>query len=197
MSSFFLCWKICWFLVLLRAWWWEIVILLLFGILNIVWFVWKSLCDHVVLFVLGHFWIVGLLLNLWICASSRCWSCGRKHADDWWFATCGTYSIFLICAQWNELGNRWCVDNILLELHDNGSNTCLYWFFQNNQMAMANANTGSLEERIRDLELQNWQQESRFYVSQEGDTEGGSSRGGSKRSSCRRTQSLNDAWLVF
>ena len=45
--------------------------------------------------------------------------------------------------------------------------------------------TRSLEERIRNLEFQNWQQESQFYASQEGDTEGGSSRGGSRRSSRR------------
>ena len=53
--------------------------------------------------------------------------------------------------------------------------------------------TRSLEERIRNLEFQNRQQESRFYASREGDTEGGSSRGGSRRSSRRRTRSLNDA----
>ena len=146
---------------------------------------------------LSLFLLIELFLNLWIGASSQRWSCGRKHADDWRFATYGTHSIFLICAQWNELGKRWCFLNILLELHDNGSNTCLYWFLQNNQMAMANANTRSLEERIRDLELLNQQQESRFYASQEVDIKDGSSRGGSKRSSCRQTQSLNDAWLVF
>ena len=50
-------------------------------------------------------------------------------------------------------------------------------------MALADANTKSLEERIKNLDLQNQQQESRFYASQEGDTESGSSRGGSRRSS--------------
>ncbi|KAL0008663.1 hypothetical protein SO802_010165 [Lithocarpus litseifolius] len=57
----------------------------------------------------------------------------------------------------------------------------------NNQMAMANANTRSLEGRIRNIELQKRQQESPFYANQEGDTEGGSSRDGSRRSSHRRT----------
>ena len=60
-------------------------------------------------------------------------------------------------------------------------------------MALADANTRSLEERIRNLELQNQQQESRFYASQEGDTESGSSRGGSRRSLHRQTLSPNDA----
>ena len=50
-------------------------------------------------------------------------------------------------------------------------------------MALVDANTRSLKERIRNRELQNWQQESRFYASQEGDTEGGSSRGGLRKSS--------------
>ena len=58
---------------------------------------------------------------------------------------------------------------------------------------MANVNTRSLEERIKNLELQNRQQESWFYASPEGDTEDGSSRGGSKRSSSRRTRSPNEA----
>ena len=47
------------------------------------------------------------------------------------------------------------------------------------------------------LELENRQYDPRFFASQEGNTEGGSSRGGSRRSSHRRTQSPNDAWLVF
>ena len=58
---------------------------------------------------------------------------------------------------------------------------------------MTDANTRSLEERIINPELQNRQQESQFYASQEGDIEGGSSRGGSRRSSRRRTRSPNDA----
>ena len=65
--------------------------------------------------------------------------------------------------------------------------------FSKQSNAMADANTISLEERIRNLELQNWQQESQFYASQKGDTEGGSSRGGSRRSSCRWTRNPNDA----
>ena len=73
-SVLFLCfWKICWFYVLLRAWWWDIVTLLLFflvGILNFVWFGWKSLCDHVVLFVLRNFWIVELF---GIMKFGQCW----------------------------------------------------------------------------------------------------------------------------
>ena len=128
----FICWQICWFHVLLRAWWWDIVILLLFvGILNIVWLGWKSLCDHVVLFVLGHFWIVELFLNLWICALGQSWSYGGKHADDWRLTACGTHLIFSICAQWNELGKRGCFLSVLcLNLHDNESNTFLCWFFR-------------------------------------------------------------------
>ena len=39
--------------------------------------------------------------------------------------------------------------------------------------------------------------ESRFYASQEGNTDGGSSRGGSRRSSHKRTKGPNDAWFVF
>ena len=65
--------------------------------------------------------------------------------------------------------------------------------FQVSRMALTNANTRSLEERMRNLELENWMQESRFYASQEGNTEGSSSRGGSRRSLCQRTQSPNDA----
>ena len=37
---------------------------------------------------------------------------------------------------------------------------------QSNQMVNTEANTGSLEERIRNLEFQNRQQESQFYASQ-------------------------------
>ena len=47
-------------------------------------------------------------------------------------------------------------------------------------MAIANANTRSLEERIKNLEFQNQQEESQLYASQEGDTKGGSSRGASR-----------------
>ena len=50
-------------------------------------------------------------------------------------------------------------------------------------MALADTNMRSLEEKIRNFELHKRQQESRFYASQEGDTEGGISRGGSRRSS--------------
>jgi len=60
-------------------------------------------------------------------------------------------------------------------------------------MALANANTRSLEGRILNVELENRPQENRFYASQEGNIEGGSSRGGSRRSSHRQTRSSNDA----
>ena len=110
-----------------------LVILLLFvlvEILDIVWFGWKFLCDHVVILALGHSWIVELFVNWWICASGWSWSCGGKHVDDWRFVACGMHSILSICAQWSELGKRWCFINALcLNLHDNGSNTCLCWFF--------------------------------------------------------------------
>ena len=53
-----------------------------------------------------------------------------------------------------------------------------------------------LEERIRNLKLENRQYDPHFFSSQEGNTEGGSSRGGSKRSSRKWTQSPNDARLV-
>ena len=48
---------------------------------------------------------------------------------------------------------------------------------QSNQMENVEANTRSLEERIKNLEFQSRQQESWFYASQERewDTEGGSS----------------------
>ena len=81
---FLVCWQICWFYVLLRAWWWDIVILLLFvlvRILNIVWFAWKSLCDHVVFFVLGHFWIVELF--------------DMKLGQCWWLMKLGN-----VCSLW-------------------------------------------------------------------------------------------------
>mgnify|MGYP006972287821 CR=1 FL=1 len=69
-------------------------------------------------------------MNWCICVSSWDWSCGGKHADDWRFAIGSTHSIFSICAQWSELGKRWGFINALcLNLHDNGSNTCLCWFF--------------------------------------------------------------------
>ena len=84
-AHFFLLWQICWFHVLLRAWLWDIVILWLFGILNIVWFGWKSLCDHVVLFVLVYFWIFWVIFEL----VDLCFRSG-------------------LCPQWNELGKRWC-----------------------------------------------------------------------------------------
>ena len=78
---FFGCWQLCWFYVLMRAWCWDIVILLSFvlvGILNIVWFGWKLLCDHVVLLALGHFWIVELF--------------GMKLGQCWWLMKFGNVS---------------------------------------------------------------------------------------------------------
>ena len=61
-------------------------------------------------------------------------------------------------------------------------------------MANVEANTRSLEERIKNLEFPNRHQEPRFYASQEkqGDTKGGSSRGRPRRSSCRGTRSPID-----
>ena len=50
----------------------------------------------------------------------------------------------------------------------------------------------TLEERIRNIELENCQYDPHFFANQEGNTEGGSSRGESKRSSHRQTRSLND-----
>ena len=61
-----------------------------------------------------------------------------------------------------------------LKTNSNEFNICLLVIFQNNQMATVKANTRSLEKRIRNIEFQNRQQESRFYASQEGDNEGGS-----------------------
>ena len=51
----------------------------------------------------------------------------------------------------------------------------------------------TLEERIRNLELETRQYNPHFFSSQEGNTKGGSPRGGSRRSSHRRTWSPNDA----
>ena len=65
--------------------WWDIVILLLYvfvGILNIVWFGWKSLCDHVVLFVLGIFELLSYLV----------WNLDNVE-DSWSFALYVTYGI--------------------------------------------------------------------------------------------------------
>ena len=59
-------------------------------------------------------------------------------------------------------------------------------------MAAAEYTKSTLEERIRNLKLENCQYDPSFYASQEGNIEGGSSRGGSRRSSRRRTRSLND-----
>ena len=50
----------------------------------------------------------------------------------------------------------------------------------------------TLEDRIRNLELENCQYDLRLYASQEGNVEGGSSRVGSRRSSRKRTRSPND-----
>ena len=60
-------------------------------------------------------------------------------------------------------------------------------------MAIADANTRSLEERIKNLEFHNRQEESQLYASQEGDTKGGSSRGASRRSFRKQTRSPNNA----
>ena len=59
-------------------------------------------------------------------------------------------------------------------------------------METADTTRRTLKERIRSLKFENHQYNPRFYVSQEGNIEGGSSRGGSRRSSHRRTQSPND-----
>ena len=50
----------------------------------------------------------------------------------------------------------------------------------------------TLEDRIRNLELENCQYDLRLYASQEGNTKGSSSRVGSWRSSRRQTRSSND-----
>ena len=63
-------------------------------------------------------------------------------------------------------------------------------------MEIADSSRRALEERIRSLKLENRQYDTRFFASQEGNTEGGSSRGGLRRSSCRQTRSPNDARLV-
>ena len=59
-------------------------------------------------------------------------------------------------------------------------------------METADTTRRTLEERIRSLKLENRQYDSRFFASQEGNTEGGSSRGRTRRSSRRQTQSSND-----
>ena len=90
---------------------------------------WPSMFLNPLVFY-PHFLLIELFVNWWIYALSWRWSCGRKHADDWRFAIGGTHSILWICAQWNELGIRWCFLNAFcLNFHDNGSNTCLCWFF--------------------------------------------------------------------
>ena len=60
-------------------------------------------------------------------------------------------------------------------------------------MEIADAAKRTLEERIRSLEFENRQHDPRFFISQEGNTEGGSSKGGSRRFSRRRNWSPNDA----
>ena len=60
-------------------------------------------------------------------------------------------------------------------------------------METADNRRRTLEERIRNLELENHQYNPRFFSSQEGNTEGGSFRGGLRRSPRRQTQSPNDA----
>ena len=50
-------------------------------------------------------------------------------------------------------------------------------------MEVADSARRTLEDRIRNLKLENHQYDPRFNASQEGDTEGSSSRGGSMRSS--------------
>ena len=64
-------------------------------------------------------------------------------------------------------------------------------------METTNTTRRTLEERIKNLKLENCQYDPHFFASQEGNTEGGSFRGGSRRSSCRQTQSPNDVWLLF
>ena len=59
-------------------------------------------------------------------------------------------------------------------------------------MEVADSARRTLEDKIRNLELENYQYDPRFYASQEGNTEGSSSRGGSRRTSRRWTQSPND-----
>ena len=76
---------------------WLILLLLfvLVGILNIVWFGWKSLCDHVVFFVLRHFWIVELF--------------GMKLGQCWWLMKLG-----IVCSLW------YCWMNLDLNVVDIG-----------------------------------------------------------------------------
>ena len=52
-------------------------------------------------------------------------------------------------------------------------------------MAAAEYTKSTLEERIRNLKLENCQYDPSFYASQEGNTEGGSFIGGLRRSSRR------------
>ncbi|KAK9998020.1 hypothetical protein SO802_017623 [Lithocarpus litseifolius] len=59
-------------------------------------------------------------------------------------------------------------------------------------IGVANSTRITLEERTKNLDLENRRNDPQFYASQEGNTEGGSSKGGSRRSSRRRTQSPND-----
>ena len=122
--------------------------------------------------LLSLFLLIELFLNLWISASGRCWSCGRNHVDDWMFAVGGTRSVFSICAQRNEINKRWCFLNTYAWIFVIMDLTVVSVDFSKQSNAMADANTISLEERIRNLELQNRQQESCFYGSQEGDTKG-------------------------
>ena len=60
-------------------------------------------------------------------------------------------------------------------------------------METADVARGTLEERIRSLELENRQYDPCFFASHEENTEGGSFRGGSRRLSCRPTWSPTDA----
>ena len=59
-------------------------------------------------------------------------------------------------------------------------------------MEAADSARRTLEDRIRNLELENRQYDPRFYAIQEANTEGGSFRGGSRRSSHRWAKSPND-----
>ena len=59
-------------------------------------------------------------------------------------------------------------------------------------MEITDAARRTLEETIRSLKLENRQYDSRFFASQEGNTEGGSSRGRTRRSSRRQTWSPSD-----
>ena len=59
-------------------------------------------------------------------------------------------------------------------------------------MEVADSARRTLEDRIRNLKLENHQYDPRFNASQEEDTEGSSSRGGLRRSSHKWTWSPND-----